>query len=449
VEVITEDVKAKDEDNPVEDRFAEGTDSNNDNKDENAKTEVVVKSITEDVNVTEDNPTEKAHVKKKSKWGWGWGNKNDKKDEDAKAEVLVEVITEDVKAKDEDNPVEDRFAEGTDSNNDNKDENAKTEVVVKSITEDVNVTEDNPTEKAHVKKKSKWGWDWGNKDNKKDEDDKTGVIVEAITEDVNAKEEDNLVEEVSAKDSDSNDNDNHATEDLKAKVVEIFLTKVSDRDDSNEEDLKAKVVAEAIIEEGNTTEEDNLKKRTNQSSAKENSQQLEIKYKAGDSVLLNKPGILPKVRKIPYLVEKVHDDGTVTVATSMVVTSLVNIHQLEFYADSPIIDIDSEDDGEYDEILNAEVAVEAIVEDASITKEDNLEKRINQSSAREKSQHSEIKCKVGSYVLLNRPGIPKLTLPINGPLYVVKKIHGNGTVTISKSTVVTDRVNICLLQPHY
>jgi len=294
VEVITEDVKAKDEDNPVEDRFAEGTDSNNDNKDENAKTEVVVKSITEDVNVTEDNPTEKAHVKKKSKWGWGWGNKNDKKDEDAKAEVLVEVITEDVKAKDEDNPVEDRFAEGTDSNNDNKDENAKTEVVVKSITEDVNVTEDNPTEKAHVKKKSKWGWDWGNKDNKKDEDDKTGVIVEAITEDVNAKEEDNLVEEVSAKDSDSNDNDNHATEDLKAKVVEIFLTKVSDRDDSNEEDLKAKVVAEAIIEEGNTTEEDNLKKRTNQSSAKENSQQLEIKYKAGDSVLLNKPGILPK-----------------------------------------------------------------------------------------------------------------------------------------------------------
>lgn len=95
------------------------------------------------------------------------------------------------------------------------------------------------------------------------------------------------------------------------------------------------------------------------------------------------------------------------------------------------------------------MAADAIVEDASITEEDNPEKRIIQSNAREKSQHLEIKYKKGDYVLLNKPGMPKLALPINGPLYVVKKIHGNGIIAISKSMVVTDRVNISLLQPHY
>ena len=52
-------------------------------------------------------------------------------------------------------------------------------------------------------------------------------------------------------------------------------------------------------------------------------------------------------------------------------------------------------------------------------------------------------------VLLSKIRIlPKLTVPREGP-YLVTQVHDNGTVTIAKSIVVTDRDNIRRLAPYY
>ena len=75
-------------------------------------------------------------------------------------------------------------------------------------------------------------------------------------------------------------------------------------------------------------------KRIDKSKRRENSKWLNIEYKEGDLVLLNKPGILPNKklglpRARPYLIGKVHDHGTVsTIAISMAVTDRVKIRRL-------------------------------------------------------------------------------------------------------------------------
>ena len=64
-----------------------------------------------------------------------------------------------------------------------------------------------------------------------------------------------------------------------------------------------------------------------------------IEYKEGDLVVLfNKPGILPKLalpRAKSYLIEKVHDNETTTMAKSMTITDRVNIKRLQPYYEEP------------------------------------------------------------------------------------------------------------------
>ena len=51
----------------------------------------------------------------------------------------------------------------------------------------------------------------------------------------------------------------------------------------------------------------------NESNAKENESRLPCEHEAGDQVLLNKPGILPKMvapRTGPYTLVAVNDNGT-------------------------------------------------------------------------------------------------------------------------------------------
>ena len=65
---------------------------------------------------------------------------------------------------------------------------------------------------------------------------------------------------------------------------------------------------------------------------------LSIKYKEGNLILLNKPGILLKLamqRAGSYLIEKVHANGTVAIAMSMAVTDRVNTRQLQPYHEEP------------------------------------------------------------------------------------------------------------------
>ena len=79
-------------------------------------------------------------------------------------------------------------------------------------------------------------------------------------------------------------------------------------------------------------------KRIDESNRRENSKRISIQYKEGDLVLLNKPEILPKLalpRAGPYLIEEVHDNGTVTIAKSMAVTDRVNIRRLQPYHKVP------------------------------------------------------------------------------------------------------------------
>ena len=61
---------------------------------------------------------------------------------------------------------------------------------------------------------------------------------------------------------------------------------------------------------------------------------VSIKLIVGKDVLLNKPGILPKLA-LPqagtYLIEKVYDNATITITKRMAVTNKVNIWQLQSY----------------------------------------------------------------------------------------------------------------------
>ena len=54
-------------------------------------------------------------------------------------------------------------------------------------------------------------------------------------------------------------------------------------------------------------------RRIDQSNACKNSKWIDIEYSKGDNVLLNRPGILPKLAipcKTPYRIKTVHDNGT-------------------------------------------------------------------------------------------------------------------------------------------
>ena len=69
----------------------------------------------------------------------------------------------------------------------------------------------------------------------------------------------------------------------------------------------------------------------NKSNIKENKSRLPHECKVGDQVLLNKPGILPKMvapRTGPYTLVAVNDNGTVTLQKNNVVKQTVNIRRI-------------------------------------------------------------------------------------------------------------------------
>jgi hypothetical protein len=73
--------------------------------------------------------------------------------------------------------------------------------------------------------------------------------------------------------------------------------------------------------------------RINDSNKQENSKWLAHKYHVGDEVLVNKPGIIPKMenpRTGPYRICDVHDNGTVTIQDGPV-RQRINIWRLQPY----------------------------------------------------------------------------------------------------------------------
>ena len=71
----------------------------------------------------------------------------------------------------------------------------------------------------------------------------------------------------------------------------------------------------------------------NKSNRRENSKRVRHEYKPGDKVLLEKPGIIPKMsrpRTGPYTVLKIHTNGTLTIKSGAV-TDRVNIRRLTPY----------------------------------------------------------------------------------------------------------------------
>ena len=75
----------------------------------------------------------------------------------------------------------------------------------------------------------------------------------------------------------------------------------------------------------------------NRSNAKENKTRLAHQYQVNDKVLLTKPGLVRKLdapRTGPYKVTAVHDNGTVEIQKSPLVTQRVNIRRLTPYFES-------------------------------------------------------------------------------------------------------------------
>ena len=74
-------------------------------------------------------------------------------------------------------------------------------------------------------------------------------------------------------------------------------------------------------------------KSINQSNSRENSKQKPFDYKVGDKVLLEKPGIIPKMstpRTGPYHIQQTFTNGTVIIQKG-VVNQRINIRQLTPY----------------------------------------------------------------------------------------------------------------------
>ena len=73
----------------------------------------------------------------------------------------------------------------------------------------------------------------------------------------------------------------------------------------------------------------------NRNNKRENNKRIAHDYKVGDLVLLEKPGILPKMsvpRTGPFKVVQVHTNGTVTIKRNAV-TERINIWSLTPYHD--------------------------------------------------------------------------------------------------------------------
>ena len=72
----------------------------------------------------------------------------------------------------------------------------------------------------------------------------------------------------------------------------------------------------------------------NKSNIRENKSRLPCTYEVGNKVLLEKPGLTPKMaapRTGPCAVTKAHDNGTVTIQKNNVVEQVINIRRLTPY----------------------------------------------------------------------------------------------------------------------
>ena len=73
---------------------------------------------------------------------------------------------------------------------------------------------------------------------------------------------------------------------------------------------------------------------TNTSNARENKSRMPHQHVVGDKVLLEKPGMLPKMvapRTGPHKLVSVNDNGTVTLQKNNVVKQTVNIRHMQPY----------------------------------------------------------------------------------------------------------------------
>lgn len=80
----------------------------------------------------------------------------------------------------------------------------------------------------------------------------------------------------------------------------------------------------------------NRQKEILRNNERENRQRIDYEYRVGDQVLLNKPGILPKMtapRQGPYKVEQVYSNGTIRI-TDGTVSNRVNIRRVTPYHSS-------------------------------------------------------------------------------------------------------------------
>ena len=74
----------------------------------------------------------------------------------------------------------------------------------------------------------------------------------------------------------------------------------------------------------------------NKSNMRENSKRINYNYKPGDKVMVELPGINPKLstpRTGPYVVSNVNDNGTITINKDGVVTQPINIRRVTPYFD--------------------------------------------------------------------------------------------------------------------
>ena len=72
-------------------------------------------------------------------------------------------------------------------------------------------------------------------------------------------------------------------------------------------------------------------------NARENKKRVQWDCSIGDQVLLEKPGLIPKLsspRTGPYTITEVHDNGTVTIQRGAT-TEQVNVHRITPYFQAP------------------------------------------------------------------------------------------------------------------